>query len=138
MDESGKEIGTHNGLWRYTIGQRKGLGLPGGPWFVVSKNIVHNILRVSRKKELSSLRIWCEAPVMYRYLTEGAFYMAEHRYRTRPFSVMIESVTEQAMVVRGVEICPVVAPGQSLVLYNKDVVCGGGIIISSEEVSPCQ
>jgi tRNA-specific 2-thiouridylase len=41
-------------------------------------------------------------------------------------------------VVRGVEICPVVAPGQSLVLYNKDVVCGGGIIISSEEVSPCQ
>ena len=138
MDESGKEIRTHNGLWRYTIGQRKGLGLPGGPWFVVSKNIVHNILRVSRKKELSSLRIWCEAPVMYRYLTEGAFYMAEHRYRTRPFSVMIESVTEQAMVVRGVEICPVVAPGQSLVLYNKDVVCGGGIIISSEEVSPCQ
>ncbi len=45
--ESGKKIGTHKGLWFYTIGQRKGLGFGGGPWFVVKKNVKRNILFVS-------------------------------------------------------------------------------------------
>ncbi|MCD8317565.1 MAG: tRNA 2-thiouridine(34) synthase MnmA [Paraprevotella sp.] len=46
--ETGKRIGTHKGYWFHTIGQRKGLGLGGGPWFVVKKDIGRNILYVSR------------------------------------------------------------------------------------------
>lgn len=46
--ETGKKIGTHKGLWFYTIGQRKGLGFSGGPWFVVKKNMKRNILFVSK------------------------------------------------------------------------------------------
>ena len=49
--ETGKKIGTHNGLWFYTIGQRKGLGFGGGPWFVVKKNLKRNILFVSHGYE---------------------------------------------------------------------------------------
>ena len=45
--ETGKKIGEHKGLWFYTIGQRKGLGFGGGPWFVVKKNLKRNILFVS-------------------------------------------------------------------------------------------
>ncbi|NLI35847.1 MAG: tRNA 2-thiouridine(34) synthase MnmA [Bacteroidales bacterium] len=45
--ETGKKIGTHNGFWFHTIGQRKGLGLSGGPWFVVKKDIDQNIIYVS-------------------------------------------------------------------------------------------
>ena len=45
--ETGHKIGTHRGLWFYTIGQRKGLGFGGGPWFVVKKNVKRNILFVS-------------------------------------------------------------------------------------------
>ena len=45
--ETGHKIGEHKGLWFYTIGQRKGLGFGGGPWFVVKKNIKRNILFVS-------------------------------------------------------------------------------------------
>ncbi len=45
--ETGKIIGTHNGVWFHTIGQRKGLGLSGGPWYVVAKNIPENIVFVS-------------------------------------------------------------------------------------------
>ena len=45
--ETGRKIGTHHGLWFYTIGQRKGLGFSGGPWFVVKKNLKRNILFVS-------------------------------------------------------------------------------------------
>ena len=46
--ESGKKIGTHRGYWFHTIGQRKGLGLSGGPWFVIRKDIEENVLYVSR------------------------------------------------------------------------------------------
>lgn len=45
---SGEKLGTHNGFWFHTIGQRKGLGLSGGPWFVVKKDIGRNILYVSK------------------------------------------------------------------------------------------
>ena len=45
--ETGKKIGIHKGLWFHTIGQRKGLGFGGGPWFVIKKDIPNNILYVS-------------------------------------------------------------------------------------------
>lgn len=45
--ETGKKIGVHKGYWFYTIGQRKGLGLSGGPWFVVRKNVRDNVVYVS-------------------------------------------------------------------------------------------
>ena len=46
--ETGKILGTHKGYWFHTIGQRKGLYLSGGPWFVVKKDIEENILYVSQ------------------------------------------------------------------------------------------
>ena len=45
--ETGKMLGEHNGFWFHTIGQRRGLGLSGGPWFVVRKDIENNIIYVS-------------------------------------------------------------------------------------------
>lgn len=45
--ETGRKIGTHRGYWFYTIGQRKGLGLSGGPWYVVRKNVRDNVVYVS-------------------------------------------------------------------------------------------
>ena len=46
--ETGKILGTHKGYWFHTIGQRKGLFLSGGPWFVVRKDIEENVLYVSQ------------------------------------------------------------------------------------------
>ena len=45
--ETGKKIGEHKGFWFHTIGQRKGLGLSGGPWYVVKKNVHDNVVYVS-------------------------------------------------------------------------------------------
>lgn len=45
--ETGKRLGKHNGYWFHTIGQRKGLGLSGGPWFVFRKDIHENVVYVS-------------------------------------------------------------------------------------------
>jgi len=46
--ETGKVLGKHNGFWFHTIGQRKGLGLGGGPWFVVKKDVNENVIYVAR------------------------------------------------------------------------------------------
>lgn len=46
--ETGRKLGEHNGFWFHTIGQRKGLGLSGGPWYVVKKNIHDNVVYVSQ------------------------------------------------------------------------------------------
>lgn len=46
--ENGDYLGNHRGFWFYTIGQRQGLRLPGGPWYVVEKDIKNNVVYVSR------------------------------------------------------------------------------------------
>ncbi|KAK4753697.1 hypothetical protein SAY87_001801 [Trapa incisa] len=46
--ESGDYLGNHRGFWFYTIGQRQGLHLPGGPWYVVEKDVENNVVFVSR------------------------------------------------------------------------------------------
>ena len=51
--ETGRQIGYHQGYWFYTIGQRKGLGFNGGPWYVVDKDITQNIIYVSRGYDTS-------------------------------------------------------------------------------------
>ena len=45
--ETGRKLGEHNGYWFHTIGQRRGLGLSGGPWYVVKKNVADNVVYVS-------------------------------------------------------------------------------------------
>ena len=47
--ETGKKVGVHKGYWYYTIGQRQGLGLAGGPWYVVGKNVNENKVFISRQ-----------------------------------------------------------------------------------------
>ena len=46
--ETGKILGTHNGYWFHTVGQRKGLGLSGGPWYVIKKDVEANIVYASK------------------------------------------------------------------------------------------
>ena len=49
--DTGEKLGTHHGHWFHTIGQRKGLGLSGGPWYVVGKNAAKNIVYVSNHQD---------------------------------------------------------------------------------------
>ena len=46
--ESGEKVGEHKGFWYYTVGQRQGLGLSGGPWFVVKKDVEANVIYISK------------------------------------------------------------------------------------------
>lgn len=73
--ETGKVVGKHKGFWFHTIGQRKGLGLSGGPWFVVKKNVKKNIIFVANG--------W-DTQLQYGY----DFRLADFHFITEPLPVL--------------------------------------------------
>lgn len=125
---SGDHVGSHKGLHRYTIGQRKGLALSGGPWFVCAKNIKTNELIVGKEENIKVSAIKCIRSVWHENPVEGVTLSACHRYRSRPVSCVVDSLAGSSFSCLLHEKIEGVAPGQSLVLYSNDRVYGGGII----------
>ncbi len=139
--ETGKVIGRHQGYWFHTIGQRKGLGLSGGPWFVVKKDIKRNIILVSRgydpdtqygktiemdtfdfiTEDAYEAELWSPegaTPVTFKIrhtpeFTRGFLYKDENGYRL-----------ESEERIQGI------APGQYCVIYDRDhhLCFGSGMI----------
>jgi tRNA-specific 2-thiouridylase len=71
--ETGKILGKHKGFWFHTIGQRKGLGLGGGPWFVVKKDVNENILYVSQGYDPETQYGKTINLSAFQYITEDVF-----------------------------------------------------------------
>ena len=123
----GKVIGRHRGYWNYTVGMRKGLGIGGGtPYYVVALDAARNRVIVGFKDDAVAR----EFKVVDRvgFLTSG-------KDSASPLSVKVRSAGEPRgpVTVEGDSVkCPNgiagVAPGQSAVFYDGDVVVGGGII----------
>jgi len=133
---SGEELGYHRGLYRYTIGQRKGLSLSGGPWFVVGKRMSLNELVVGRQGDLVVEEVFCSDPVWHVEPVAGERLNGCQRYRCRPYPCILEQVDDRSFSCRFTEGVSGVAPGQSLVLYYNDRVYGGGIIERAEKGGP--
>ena len=139
----GELIGTHQGLMYYTLGQRKGLGIGGRkdsddrPWFVVGKDMAHNVLLVaqgsdhpllySRTLEASQLH-WTlgEPPVLPKRCS------AKTRYRQADHPCRITAIDEGRCRVVFDQPQWAVTPGQSVVFYDGDICLGGGIIEATE------
>ncbi|MBR1643759.1 MAG: tRNA 2-thiouridine(34) synthase MnmA [Bacteroidales bacterium] len=84
--ETGKVLGTHRGYWFHTIGQRKGLQLGGGPWFVVKKDVEENVLYVSQGYDPSTQYGTVIDLVDFRYLSHdiwGDFEEKEVKFKIR-------------------------------------------------------
>ncbi len=136
--ESGKKIGTHKGYWFHTIGQRKGLGLSGGPWYVVKKNIHDNAIYVSRgydtDKQYGNLLHITETqfisgnPWPEECSSQAIAFKNRHTpVFTRAKLTRIEPgeyVIESSEPIQGI------APGQFAVIYTPDnrLCLGSGII----------
>ncbi len=130
---SGEIVGEHKGLNFYTIGQRKGVGSFGGgvPYYVVDKDLEKNELIVgganderlfsftARLQDLSWIN---EAP------EENKKYQVSIRYRQVPVDARV-SFEGANVIVRFSEKQRAVAPGQSAVIYDKERVLGGGVIV---------
>ena len=125
----GTYVGEHHGALVYTIGERVALtGTLPGPWYVLSKDIVKNELVVGHTCALATptYTIRLSSVNILEPISETTVYQAQYRYHGPSVSVTYNKKTEEVSVVSG-HTEPFVA-GQSLVLYQNDVVVVGGII----------
>ncbi len=123
-----KIIGRHRGLWFYTVGQRKGIGLSGGPFCVIGKNLAKNRLLVSKKTPAAGLVKlsnvgWVagaapDLPVKFK---------AKIRYRAKEAAAVLDKIGRD-YVLRFAKPQFAPAPGQSAVFYVRGELIGGGII----------
>ncbi len=130
--DSGKRVGEHNGYYFYTIGQRSGLGLSGGPWYVVNKDVVNNIIFISRENLAKKAK---------DTFTVGKFnWIAEEVPAKKDLSVKIRHganyyqcslnfIDEGIAEVKLNKADQGIAPGQFAVFYDDDLCLGGGVIL---------
>lgn len=131
VDEKGKILGEHNGLVYYTLGQRKGLDLSGGPYFVIGKNLDNNELIVSNNRNHSGLvsnEVHFEkVSWVHETPEEKKEYLVKIRYQGSGTKGKITRTGDQwTAILEESQWAP--ASGQSLVVYNEDEVIGGGVI----------
>jgi tRNA-specific 2-thiouridylase len=133
VDESGREVGRHEGLGAYTIGQRRRLGLGGGTVrYVVALDAERNVVVVGGESALLTRRLGAEAMNWIALASPGAPFRADVRIRHNAPRAAARIVPESgaSVVVEFDRPQRAVTPGQSVVLYDGDVVVGGGIIRS--------
>ena len=132
VDKEGNILGKHQGVFLYTLGQRQGVGLSGGPFYVVGKNLRENVLIVSKDerdlllKELSMKNVnW------FSNIKGGVPLEVETRirYRQAPAlsTVSIDSQGKRCKLIFK-EPQRAITPGQLAVLYQGEQMLAGGVI----------
>jgi tRNA-specific 2-thiouridylase len=124
VDEDGRELGRHSGHWRFTPGQRRGLGLAAPqPLYALRSDARTNIVVVGPRSSLA--RTTVDARGRLHLPVERAD--VKLRYRSEPVSAHVEA-TAEGFRLRLEEPSYGVAPGQAAVLYDGDIVVGAGVI----------
>lgn len=129
VDTSGNIIGEHDGAFQYTIGQRKGIGVGGGPArFVVEKDVKKNIIIVWNEDDPRLFRTACVLSDM-NWLTDvrPITCEAQIRYRQKPQTCHLV-LGENSLSVTFDTPQRAITPGQVCALYDGDRVLGSGII----------
>ena len=129
VDRHGAVLGTHGGHWRYTIGQRRGLGVSAAePLFVLERRAATNEVVVGRRAELD-VREVAVRDLVDRGLGDGDGLLVQLRYRSPAVPVAaLERLSADRAVLRLAEPFAGAAPGQSAVFYRDAVVVGGGVL----------
>ncbi len=136
--ETGRKLGEHRGVWFHTIGQRKGLGLGGGPWFVVKKNIPDRVLYVSRgydtEKQFGHTLHLDEMQWLTRDPWPGECRGVKVEFKNRHTPQFMPGtltrIAEGEYVIETPEQVQGIAPGQFGVIYTPDrrICLGSGVI----------
>ena len=126
----GRVVGTHPGIERFTIGQRKGLGIAmGEPYFVVRIEPATKKVVIGRQEELAQSELTASECNWLVDPPPGNFRCtAKIRYNSPPAAATAELLPSERIRVRFDEPRYGVAPGQAVVLYEGERVLGGGWI----------
>jgi tRNA-specific 2-thiouridylase len=128
VDESGKLLGRHDGYWRFTPGQRRGLGLASsaGPLYVLRTRPKQNLVVVGPERALARRSVSARGK-LYLPLARAE---AKLRYQSAALPAEVEP-TATGFRLHLLEPAYAVAPGQAAVLYDDEVVIGFGLVTSA-------
>lgn len=142
--ETGRKLGEHHGYWFHTIGQRKGLGLSGGPWYVVKKNVHDNVIYVSNGYD-------CEKQYGHRiHLAEMHFISGnpwpadtsevditfKNRHTPAFTPARLKKLDDGEYLIESTDKIQGIAPGQFAVIYDREArLCYGSGIITGRSIT---
>jgi tRNA-uridine 2-sulfurtransferase len=129
VDRAGRALGEHDGHWRYTIGQRRGLGIAAPhPLFVLERRAARNEIVVGDRESLDVREVVVKA-LVDRGLGDGCGLSVQLRYRSCAVPVAdVRRIAADVAVVTLDEAFAGLAPGQSAVFYRDDVIVAGGLV----------
>jgi tRNA-specific 2-thiouridylase len=128
VDAGGRRLGRHNGYWRFTPGQRRGLGIASsdGPLYVLRTQARKNLVVAGPEQALARRSVSARGK-LYLPLERAE---AKLRYRSPALPAEVEE-TATGFRLRLLEPAFAVAPGQAAVLYDDEVVAGFGLVTSA-------
>lgn len=132
VNVNGEIVGEHNGIHRYTIGQRRGLGISNEkPLYVVQIERAKNQIVVGEGDDLESLEFTAKGVnwVAFETPTEPVRAFVKVRYRHEPAPATIYALPENRARIVFDEPQRAVTPGQATIFYDGDEVIGGGWIV---------
>jgi tRNA-specific 2-thiouridylase len=127
--ENGEVVGSHHGIWKYTVGQRRGLGLPDAtPWYVIGLDAAKNRVIIGKNDELflrdlqiRDVRWAIKAPKKWT-----GFIQLRSRHHPAAGQVLLQD--DSRVQVRFNKPQRAITPGQFAVFYQDNIVLGSGII----------
>jgi tRNA-specific 2-thiouridylase len=127
VDEQGRELGRHGGFWRFTPGQRRGLGIATGePLYALRTDAATNTVVAGPRAALAVRRVEARG----RLHVDVSHADVKLRYRSPAVAAEVAPVHE-GFTLSLVEPAFAVARGQAAVLYEGDVVVGSGMVTSA-------
>ena len=129
--DTGLKMGEHEGYYYFTIGQRSGLKLGGGPWYVVSKDIKQNMIYISRENKAKRERdefsvvninwITCSKPIEENL-------KVKIRHGANFYNCHLNLIDDNSALIKLDKADQGIASGQFAVFYDNEVCLGGGVI----------
>ena len=126
-------VGEHEGVYYYTIGQRKGFGVGGnkGPYYCVGKDVKKNLLyltSVTNEHYLDSDRAYISGINWIEEIPEEMDLECKFRYRQQDNPVHLKKISENSAILTYPQKIKAVTPGQQAVFYHDGMLLGGGVI----------
>lgn len=129
--ETNEVIGKHKGYWFHTIGQRTGLGLSGGPWYVVKKDINNNIIYISKNNNTNKILHDAFNVLNINWipnLPEGTDFLVKLRHGPHKYNCTIQKDETHKLKVILAEPDQGISSGQFAIFYKNSYCLGGGVI----------
>jgi tRNA-specific 2-thiouridylase len=141
--ETGRKLGEHNGFWFHTIGQRKGLGLSGGPWYVVKKNVHDNVVYVSQgystEKQYGNTLHLDEMHFIsgnpWGEMTSPVNITFKNRHMPEFLKGTLTRINDEEYVIQSDNKVQGIAPGQFAAIYDASShLCYGSGVITGRDI----